>query len=160
MSLAELVVTAVKLEGRTKAEVSRTYGVSPRWVYELCKRFDEHGEAGLVPRPRRPKTIPRRTPDVVEDEIVALRKELSDLGVDAGAHTIAYHLTTRRGSAPSVATIWRVLRRRGFVTPQPQKRPKSSFIRFEPTCRTPLAGRHHPLEAQERTRRRDLPHRR
>ena len=31
---------------------------------------------------------------------------------------------------PSVATIWRILTRRGFVTPQPQKRPRSSFIRF------------------------------
>jgi hypothetical protein len=31
MSLARLVVTAVRLEGRTKAEVARDYGVSPRW---------------------------------------------------------------------------------------------------------------------------------
>jgi transposase InsO family protein len=30
-----------------------------------------------------------------------------------------------------VATIWRILSRRGFVTPQPQKRPRRSFIRFE-----------------------------
>jgi transposase InsO family protein len=30
-----------------------------------------------------------------------------------------------------VATIWRILSRRGFVRPQPQKRPKSSFVRFE-----------------------------
>jgi transposase InsO family protein len=30
-----------------------------------------------------------------------------------------------------VATIWRILVRRGFVTPQPQKRPRSSFVRFE-----------------------------
>lgn len=131
MSLAELVVTAVRLEGRTKAEVSRTYGVSPRWVYELCRRFDEQGSAGLEPRRRAPRTVPRRTPARVEDAIVALRKELTDLGVDAGAHTIAHHLERRLGSAPSVATIWRVLRRRGFVIPQPQKRPKSSFVRFE-----------------------------
>jgi hypothetical protein len=27
--------------------------------------------------------------------------------------------------------VWRVLRRRGFVTPQPHKRPRSSWIRFE-----------------------------
>ncbi len=61
-----------------------------------------------------------------------LRKELADLGVDAGAHTIAAHLERRHGEAvPSVATIWRILSRRGFVTPQPQKRPRSSFIRFE-----------------------------
>jgi hypothetical protein len=31
---------------------------------------------------------------------------------------------------PSVATIWRVLSRRGFVVPQPRKRPRSSWRRF------------------------------
>jgi transposase InsO family protein len=30
-----------------------------------------------------------------------------------------------------VATIWRVLKRRGFVTPQPHKRPRSSWRRFQ-----------------------------
>jgi transposase InsO family protein len=30
-----------------------------------------------------------------------------------------------------VSTIWRVLRRRGLVTPQPHKRPRSSWVRFE-----------------------------
>jgi transposase InsO family protein len=131
MSLARLVVTAVRLEGRTKAEVSRDYGVSPRWIYELCRRFDAEGEAGLEPRSRRPHRSPRRTSELIEEEIVELRKELADLGVDAGAHTIAAHLVRRHGEAvPSVATIWRILGRRGFVTPQPQKRPRSSFIRF------------------------------
>ena len=32
---------------------------------------------------------------------------------------------------PSIATIWRNLSRRGFVTPQPHKRPRSSYVRFE-----------------------------
>lgn len=131
MSLALLVVTAVRVEGRTKAGVARDYGVSRRWVHELVRRFDAEGEAGLQPRSRRPRASPQRTPETVEDEIVELRKHLADQGLDAGAHTIAAHLIRRRGKAPSVATIWRVLSRRGFVTPQPQKRPKSSFIRFE-----------------------------
>jgi transposase InsO family protein len=132
MSLARLVVTSVKVEGRTKAEVARTYDVSPRWVYELCRRFDAEGEAGLEPRSRRPHSSPGRTPEALEDEIVALRKELLDLGVDAGAHTIEVHLGRRHPGErlPSVATIWRILVRRGFVTPQPQKRPRSSWIRF------------------------------
>jgi transposase InsO family protein len=130
MSLAELVVTAVRVQGRPKAEVSRDYGVSPRWVYELCRRFDTEGEAGLVPRSRRPHTSPRRTGAQIEDEIVELRKELLDLGFDAGAHTIAVHLGRRHTEVPSVATIWRILSRRGFVTPQPQKRPRSSYVRF------------------------------
>ncbi len=88
MSLAELVVTAVKIEGRTKAEVSRDYGVLPRWVYELCRRFDTEGDAGLEPRSRRPQRSPHRTPVELEDEIVELRKDLLDHGFDAGAHTI------------------------------------------------------------------------
>jgi transposase InsO family protein len=67
----------------------------------------------------------------VEDEIVALRKGLTELGVDAGAQTIYYHLSLRHRQTPSVSTIWRVLRRRGFVVPQPHKRPRSSWIRFE-----------------------------
>ena len=32
---------------------------------------------------------------------------------------------------PSVTTIWRILRRHGVVVPQPQKRPRSSFVRFQ-----------------------------
>ena len=133
MSLARLVVTAVRIEGRTKAEVARDYGVSPRWVYELVRRFDAQGEAGLEPRSRRPHRSPHQVAAALEDEIVELRKDLLDLGVDAGAQTIAVHLGRRHGQAavPSVATIWRILRRRGFVVPQPQKRPKSSFVRFE-----------------------------
>ena len=31
---------------------------------------------------------------------------------------------------PAVSTIWRILVRRGFVCPQPQKRPRSSWQRF------------------------------
>jgi transposase InsO family protein len=105
--------------------------VSPRWVYELCRRYDAQGEVGLEPRSRRPRASPSRTPEAIEEEIVELRKELSDAGLDAGAHTIVFHLHRRHGSSPSVATIWRILKRRGHVIPQPQKRPRSSFIRFE-----------------------------
>jgi transposase InsO family protein len=61
---------------------------------------------------------------------VELRKWLTEFGVDAGAATIAVHLEQRNGTAPAVSTIWRVLSRRGFVTPQPKKRPRSSYIRF------------------------------
>jgi transposase InsO family protein len=131
MSLARLVVTAVRFEGRPKSEVARDYRVSRRWVHELVKRFDAGGEAGLERRSRRPNVSPHQTPVEVENHIVELRKELSDQGLDAGAHTIAFHLTERHGASPAVSTIWRILSRRGFVTPQPQKRPRSSFVRFE-----------------------------
>lgn len=119
MSLARLVVSAVRIEGRTKAEVARDYGVSRRWVHQLVKRFDAEGEAGLEPRSRRPRASPGRTPETFEDEIVELRKTLAENGFDAGAHTIAVHLVRRHGLSPAPSTIWRILSRRGFVTPQP-----------------------------------------
>jgi transposase InsO family protein len=131
MSMARVVITAVVLEGRPKSVVAREYGVSRRWVQILVARYLAEGEAAFGPRSRRPHTSPRRTSQATEDAIVALRKDLAEAGHDAGAETIAWHLRQQGGSAPSVATIWRILSRRGFVTPQPHKRPRSSWRRFE-----------------------------
>ena len=131
MDLARYVVDAVVVEGRSYREVARAHGVSKSWVGKLVGRFRAGGYPAIEPRSRAAKRIPHRTPDALEDEIVALRKELAELGLDAGAATIHYHLGTRHEAVPSVSTIWRVLRRRGFVTPQPHKRPRSSWIRFQ-----------------------------
>jgi transposase InsO family protein len=104
--------------------------VSRRWVQKLVARYQAEGEAAFEPRSRRPHSNPRRTPGAIEDAIVALRKQLAEAGHDAGAETIAWHLREQNGTAPSVATIWRVLSRRGFVSQQPHKRPRSSWRRF------------------------------
>ena len=130
MSMARVVITAVVLEGRPKSVVAREYGVSRRWVQILVARYLAEGETAFEPRSRRPHASPQRTSQATEDAIVALRKELAGAGLDAGAETIAWHLRQRAGAAPSVATIWRILSRRGFVTPQPHKRPRSSWHRF------------------------------
>jgi transposase InsO family protein len=131
MGMPQLVVTAVLVERRNKSEVAREYGVSRRWVITLVQRFLAEGEAGLRPRPRRPLHCPHRVTQDIEDEIVALRKQLERDGHEAGAATIAFHLQKRHGVCPAVSTIWRILSARGFVTPQPHKRPKSSYIRFQ-----------------------------
>jgi transposase InsO family protein len=117
--------------GRPISELARTYGMDRSWLYRRLARYRREGEAGLEARSRRPHTSSRRIADLYEEEIVRLRKELSEAGFDAGAATIHYHLSKRHIFVPSVPTIWRVLNRRGFVTPQPQKRPKSSYVRFE-----------------------------
>lgn len=100
-------------------------------MISLVQRYLADGEAGLVARSRRPLCSPQRTAIDVEDEIVAIRKELDRGGHEAGAATIAYHLEQRHGRSPAVSTIWRILTARGFVTPQPHKRPKSSYLRFQ-----------------------------
>ncbi len=131
MDKARYLVEAHLKEGRTVAELAATHKVHPSWIYRMLARYREEGDAGLVPRSRRPKTSPTAFGPEVENEIVLLRKQLAEEGLDAGAETIHTHFERHYGAAPSVSTITRVLRRRGFITPQPQKRPRSSFIRFE-----------------------------
>jgi len=63
--------------------------------------------------------------------IARLRRELSAEGHDAGAETIAYHLSVTHEEVPSLSSIWRILRREGLVVAQHQKRPRCSLIRFE-----------------------------
>jgi len=67
----------------------------------------------------------------VEERVVWWRKRLVEQGLDAGAATIHWHVSKEAPRSPSEATIWRILVRRGFVTPQPSKRPKGSIRRFE-----------------------------
>ena len=131
MDMGRYLVEAHLREGRPVAELASIHGVHPSWIYRLLARYRSDGDAGLIPRSKRPKTSPNACSSELEEEIVLLRKQLNEEGLDAGAHTIQVHLERRHGTAPSPSTIMRVLRRRGCVTPQPQKRPRSSFVRFE-----------------------------
>lgn len=130
MDLGRFLVESHLRTGRPIKELARAHEVNASWLFKLKRRYLLEGETGLEPRSRRPKSSPTRIGDLWEDEVVALRKELLDFGADAGAETIHYHLAKRHRTVPSVSTIWRVLKARGFVTPQPQKRPKSSYKRF------------------------------
>ncbi|HEV3367575.1 MAG TPA: integrase core domain-containing protein [Acidimicrobiales bacterium] len=130
MDMGRFLIETHLRTGKPIKVLARTHGVSPSWLFKLLRRYRLEGPAGLEPRSRRPKSSPSRIADLYEDEIVTLRKELSDAGFDAGAATIHFHLSKRHRRAPSVPTIWRVLRARGFVTRQPKKRPKSSYTRF------------------------------
>ena len=116
--------------GRSIKELAAAHEVSARWLFKLVRRYRLEGPAGLEPRSRRPHRSPTRIADAYEDEIVALHKALADDGLDAGAATIHFHLAGRYRRPPSVSTIFRVLKARGFVALSPQKRPKSSFKSF------------------------------
>jgi transposase InsO family protein len=131
VDLARFLVDAVLLEGRSYRDVAGAHGVSKSWVAELVARYRAGGYDAVTPRSKAAKRVANRSSDELEDRVVRLRKELTDQGFDAGAHTIHYHLSLSDPSPPSVSTIWRILKRRGFITAQPHKRPKSSYVRFE-----------------------------
>jgi len=130
MSKARLVITAVVAEGRSQGEVARAYGVSQGWVSKLVARYRAEGEAAFAPRSRRPVTSPAAIAEGTVELIIGLRKELAGRGLDAGPQTITWHLAHHHQIRVSAATISRYLARHGLVTPEPRKRPRSSYIRF------------------------------
>ena len=130
MSKARLVITAVIVEGRSQSVVAREYGVSQGWISRLVKRYRLEGEAAFQPRSRRPHASPTRLPEATMDLIIGLRGKLAGKGFDHGPHIIAWHLQYHHGLIVSVASIHRHLRAAGLITTQPQKRPKTSDIRF------------------------------
>ena len=129
-SKRRLVITAV-LAGSSQSEAARTYGVSQGWISRLMARYQAEGEAAFEPHSRAPKSSPGATaPDTVQ-LVLRLRKQLEESGLDAGADTIEWHLHHHHRTTLPRATINRILTRAGQVTPDPSKRPKSSYIRFE-----------------------------
>jgi transposase InsO family protein len=131
--MARFLVEAHVLEGRPVRELAAAHGVHRSWIYKLLARYREGGYEALEPRSRRPKSCKHATSGEIVQTVVALRERLAAEGHDAGAHTIAHHLAQESGNerVPSVSTIWRILRRQGLVASQPQKRPRSSLIRFQ-----------------------------
>jgi transposase InsO family protein len=131
VDLAKYSVNAVLVEGRSLRAVAAATGRSKSWVQRHVALYQAGGDEALTPAKRGPKVPPNLTPAALEDEIVRWRKRLDDDGLDAGARTILWHMQKAGGVVPSLSTIHRVLVRRGLVTAQPQKRPRSSWMRFE-----------------------------
>lgn len=67
----------------------------------------------------------------VEELAVLVRKELADGGWDHGPVSVRHRLNELGVNAPAASTLARVFARRGMVVPQPQKRPRTSWRRFQ-----------------------------
>jgi transposase InsO family protein len=111
--------------------VAREYGVSKVWVSKLVARYRAEGEAAFEPRSRRPRSSPSRISPETVQLILELRYALAREGHDAGCDTIAWHLETHHRIRVSTSTIHRYLRSAGMIEPEPKKRPKSSYVRFQ-----------------------------
>jgi transposase InsO family protein len=125
LAIAQIDVAEVNV-----AEFCRDHAISRDRFYTIRRRYQQEGEAGLAPRSRAPHTIANQTPPEVEDLIVAERKKLDGNGLDAGAETIKWHLDAAGVDAPTASTIWRILKRRGFIVAEPNKAPHKKWRRF------------------------------
>jgi transposase InsO family protein len=114
------------------AEFCRREQISRQTFYKFRRRFRDAGIDGLQDRSRRPLTSPGQTPAEVEEMVLRRRKQLLEEGLDHGPQSIVWSL--QRDDTvevvPSRSTVWQILTRRGAITPQPQKRPRSATKRF------------------------------
>jgi transposase InsO family protein len=130
MSKARVVVLEVVSGHLTVTQAARVYGLSRQHLYRLLNRYRQGGLEAVDPRSRRPASNPRAVSDEVVVAVVTLRQQLVADGLDAGPVTLQWHLAQRGLPVPSTSTIRRILHHHGLITPQPRKRPKSSYHRF------------------------------
>jgi transposase InsO family protein len=131
MSRARVAVLKVVAGQLSVTESAAEQGFSRRHLHRLLALYHEGGLDALEPGSRRPRTNPAQTSEEVREWVIALRGQLSAQGLDAGPLTIAWHLEQAGLRAPSTSTIRRILHQAGLIVPEPRKRPRSSYLRFE-----------------------------
>jgi transposase InsO family protein len=131
MSKPRVIVLSVVQQRLSVSEAAVRFGVSRQWVHTLLARYRDGGLDAVEPRSHRPHSNPRQTSPELAERIVAIRRELIAQGLDGGPLTIAARLRGEDRPVPSTSTIRRILHGAGLVTPQPRKRPRSSYRRFE-----------------------------
>lgn len=128
--LAAAVAAKARGDAVCVAAECAALGIAPKTFYKYLRRFRAEGVEGFFPRSRAPLTHPTRTPAWVEDAVVRARKELDEYGADCGAISVLWRLEDEGvAPLPARATVHRILVRRGQVSPQPRKRPRSSSRR-------------------------------
>jgi transposase InsO family protein len=115
-------------DGWPKAHIAAAMGISRKCVGTWIARHDAEGEAGLRDRSSRPHTMPTRTRDAVEDQIMALRRVQR-----RGPEAISAELGV------TARTVSRVLRRRNVpylrdcdpMTGELIRASKTTAVRYE-----------------------------
>ena len=131
MFRARVAVLQVVSKQLSVTEAAAEYGFSRRHLHRLLVRYRQGGLEALEPRSRRPRSSPKATPELVRERIAELRRQLTAAGSDAGPVTIAWHLQREGLGEPSTSTIRRILHEQGLIVPEPRKRPRSSYVRFQ-----------------------------
>jgi transposase InsO family protein len=131
MSKARVVVLEVVSGRLSVTDASRTYAMSRQHIYRLLARYRQGGLDAVEPRSRRPASNPHAVSDEVIAAIVHTREKLTADGLDAGPLTLQWHLQQAGFTAPATSTIRRILHHHDLITPQPRKRPRSSYRRFQ-----------------------------
>lgn len=135
----ELKAEFVHMADQPNANMSklcRRFGISRPTGYKWLRRYRQHGLEGLAERSSRPNHSPNKTPEAIEQLVVAARRR--DPGW--GGRKLHCHLSNQaeagaisinRDQVPSASTITRILDRRGLLGAPDGPSRRGSWKRFE-----------------------------
>jgi transposase InsO family protein len=95
----ELLVQSVMAEGLTRKAAAAAFRVSQKTAGKWVRRYLTSGAGGLMDCSSRPHRSPRRLPEQLRDQVIALRR----------GHMPGYQIALRTGT--SAASVSRILRR-------------------------------------------------
>ncbi len=101
-------------------ELCELYGISRKTGYKVIDRYLRLGPQGLEELSRRPASCPNRTPEHIEQAIVAVRQRHPSWG--AKKLLAVLHKSHRRWSFPTRSTVCDILSRHGLVPKQRRRR--------------------------------------
>ena len=117
------------------AELCRAHGISRQTGYEVVRRYQKEGEAGLEERSRAPHQHPNQVAEEIEEQLLKLRRAHMRWGPRKLRHYLAERQPQQQW--PAASTIGALLEREGLVLGRRKRR------RTEPYTQ-PLAGAKEP----------------
>ena len=132
----EFVAAVAKVVAGEKINIAgfcRDHGVSRGVFHKYVKRFRAEGSDGFIRRSTAPRSHPSALEATVAEAVLRARKELADEGLDNGPISIRWRVEDAgMVPLPSTSAIYRILRDRGQIVPEPRKKPRTRR-RFEYT---------------------------
>jgi len=108
------------------SDLARRYSISRKTAHKWISRFNKVGEEGFVEHSRRPKRSPQETPSTLVEAILAVRRAHPRWGPRKLLAVLRRR--HRYWDLPSVATVARILKRNGQVSP------RRHYRRSHPGC--------------------------
>ncbi|HEY3465927.1 MAG TPA: IS481 family transposase, partial [Amycolatopsis sp.] len=147
----EFVAAVAQVAAGEKINVARfcrVHGLSRDTFYRYVTRFRAEGTDGFTHRSTAPHHHPTAIGTAVAEAVLRARKELAEAGLDNGPISIRWHLhDSGINPAPSLSSVYRILRAHGQITPQPRKKPRTRrrFTYADPNGCWQIDGMEHYL---------------
>ena len=97
----------------TVVGLCKSFGISTRTGYNLINAYNELGDECFESKSKRPKNSPHKTPFIIEDKIVELRKKHEDWGARKFKTLLEKYF--KKEMIPSETTINAILKRNDLV---------------------------------------------